>query len=302
MVFNVDLFGVETTEADAEVISIAYAILKNFGADDDAFTIKINNRKLINALYDSFNLNDDERYKTSKLIDKKDKISTESFSQALADCITPEKAREFEHVLSSNERLLAYLGADNASAQEIVELIEQLATQGITNVEFSPTLMRGFDYYTGIVFEVFDTSPQNNRSLFGGGRYDDLLDIFGARKIPAVGFGMGDVGARDFLEVHNLLPTYTSPAQLHICTLTTLQKPAAYEVASTLRKAQINISIDISNKKIGDQIRYATKQHIPYIIVIGEDEVSSKQYTLKELATGTESKLDIAGIIEKLTR
>ncbi len=298
---NVDLFGVESSEADTEVISIAYTILKNLGATDDDFIIKINNRKLINALYDSFSLTEDERYKTSKLIDKKDKISTESFSQALSEIITSEKAREFEHTLSSNERLLAYLGESNTSAQQIVELIEQLSVLGVTNVEFSPTLMRGFDYYTGIVFEVFDTSPQNNRALFGGGRYDDLLDIFGARKIPAVGFGMGDVGARDFLEVHNLLPQYTSSAHIHICTLTTLQKPTAYEIAKVLRDAHVNISIDISNKKIGDQIRYATKQHIPYIIVIGEDEVLSKQYTLKELATGTESKLDIAGIIEKLT-
>lgn len=297
---NVDLFGVESNEADTEVITIAYNILKSFGASDDAFVIKVNNRKIINALYDSFNLTEEERYKTSKLIDKKNKISQEAYSQALSDIITPEKAPELERVLSSSERLLAHLGEDNKAAQEIVDLIEQLSGRGVYNVAFDPTLMRGFDYYTGIVFELFDTNPENSRSLFGGGRYDDLLDIFGARKIPAVGFGMGDVTAKDFLEVHNLLPQYTSSTQVHICTLTTLQKPAAHTLGDTLRNAGINVSLDISNKKIGDQLRYATRQHIPYVIVIGEDEVKNEIYSFKNLETGEEQKLKAVEIITVL--
>lgn len=297
---NVDLFGVESNEADTEVITIAYNILKNLGASDDAFVIKINNRKIINALYESFNLSEDERYKTSKLIDKKNKISQEAYSQALSDIVTPEKSVELERTLSSTERLLAHLGADNKAAQEIVEIIEQLSARNVTNVEFDPTLMRGFDYYTGIVFELFDTNKENSRSLFGGGRYDDLLDIFGARKIPAVGFGMGDVTAKDFLEVHGLLPHYTSSTQVHICTLTTVQKPTAQKLAEALRNAHINVSLDISNKKIGDQIRYATKHHIPYIVVIGEDEVKNELYSFKNLETGEERKLKTEELVALL--
>lgn len=297
---NVDLFGVESNEADTEVITIAYNILKDLGASDDTFVIKINNRKIINALYESFNLSEDECYKTSKLIDKKNKISQEAYSQALSDIVTPEKSVELERILSSTERLLAHLGADNKAAQEIVEIIEQLSARNVTNVEFDPTLMRGFDYYTGIVFELFDTNKENSRSLFGGGRYDDLLDIFGARKIPAVGFGMGDVTAKDFLEVHNLLPHYTSSTQVHICTLTTVQKPSAHTLAEALRNAHINVSLDISNKKIGDQIRYATKHHIPYIVVIGEDEVKNELYSFKNLETGEERKLKTEELVTLL--
>jgi len=294
---NVDLFGVESHEADTEVITIAYNILKHLGAQDDAFIIRVNNRKTINALYDSFELSSDERYKVSKLIDKKNKISKEAFSRTLAEITNPEKGARLEILLSSSEQLIAHLGAEHASIKDTLEIIKKLSEQGITNVVFDPTLMRGFDYYTGIVFELFDTNPENSRSLFGGGRYDDLLDIFGARKIPAVGFGMGDVTAKDFLEVHNLLPQYTSSTQVHICTLTTLQKPAAHTLARTLREAGINISLDISNKKIGDQLRYATRQYIPYVIVIGEDEVKNQIYSFKNLDTGEEKKLSASEII-----
>ena len=298
---NVDLFGIESNEADTEIISIASRILKDFGATEDMFVIKINNRKIINALYDGFSLSPEERYKTSKLIDKKNKITKEAYITALGEAITPEKAVELERTISSSERLLAYLGDDNASAKEIVDLIEQLTSRGITNIEFSPTLMRGFDYYTGIVFEVFDTNPENKRSLFGGGRYDDLLDIFGARKIPAVGFGMGDVSVRDFLETHNLLPAYTPSATLHICSLTTLQRPYAYTLAETLRTHNINTSVDISGKKIGDQLKLAVKQHIPYVVIIGEDEVKSGIFSVKKLETGDEQKLTTDQLISLLT-
>jgi histidyl-tRNA synthetase len=297
---NIDLFGVESNEADAEVISVAHQVLKDFGASDDMFTVRINNRKLINALYQKFELNEEESYKTSKLLDKKNKLSPEVFLHTLGEVITPKKATELHDVLSSNERFLAFLGPENTAAQEVVELIEQLAARNITNVEFSPTLMRGFDYYTGIVFELFDTHPENNRSLFGGGRYDDLLDIFGARKIPAVGFGMGDVTAKDFLDVHNLLPTYTSSAHVHICTLSTQEYPTAHTLADTLRTAHINTSIDISGKKIGDQLKYASKQSIPFVVIIGEDEVKSGIYSVKNLATGEEQKLKTEEIISLL--
>ena len=88
--------------------------------------------------------------------------------------------------------------------ENLKNLIQKLNEKGISNVEFEPTITRGFDYYTGIVFEVFDTHKDNNRSLFGGGRYDNLLEMFGVEPVPTVGFAMGDITLRDFLETHNL--------------------------------------------------------------------------------------------------
>ncbi len=200
---NVDLFNKDTSEADVEIITVAHKIMRNFGAKDEDFVIHLNSRKLMNDLYAHFGLSDDQSQKVARIIDKKNKISSEVFAQSLEE-VAPGVATDIVSALSSNERLLDTLGKENKNAKELVDLIEKLAGASITNVVFDPTMVRGFDYYTGMVFEVFDTSPENNRSLFGGGRYDNLLEMFGVEPMPTVGFGMGDVTIRDFLETHNL--------------------------------------------------------------------------------------------------
>ncbi len=310
---NVDLFGVDSTDADAEIISVAHAIMRKLGASDADFVIKLNSRKLMRDVYAHFALTDDQAYKMSKIIDKKHKIPAETFLASVGEILGDAGVSEkFVALLASNEKLLETLGAGqgtqipgggNENAAALVVLIESLQKSGITNIEFDPTLMRGFDYYTGMVFEVFDTHPDNNRSVFGGGRYDDLLDIFDARKVPAVGFGAGDVTARDFLETHKLLPTYKPTTDVYICTLGTEVAEHARALAETLRKEKLNVALDLSGKKLGDQIKIASKQSIPYVLVVGPDEITSGIYPLKNLADGLEKKVkveEIAGVINSI--
>ncbi len=298
---NVDLFGVSSNDADAEVLTLAYQIMKTFGAKDSDFVIKVNSRKIMNTLYERFGLDEDKSHKASKLIDKKDKISVASFEEGLTE-ILGEKSAEFIALLNSNEKLLESLGTDDENAKNLVDLIEKLGKAGVQNILFDPTLMRGFDYYTGTVFEVFDLHPDNNRSVFGGGRYDDLLDIFGKEKIPAFGFGAGDVTASDFLETHGLLPKYTSSTELYICTLKPEFREYAISLAAKLRDEGINVAVDLSSKKVGDQIKIADKQHIPFVLVIGEDEVKSGEYSVKNLESGEENKVkdsEISKLLQK---
>ena len=190
------------------------------------------------------------------------------------------------------------MGKENKNAVELVTLLEKLSANSIGNIVFDPTLMRGFDYYTGIVFEVFDTHPDNRRALFGGGRYDDLLDIFGKKKIPAFGFGMGDVTVRDFLESHNLLPKYKSSADIFICTLKPEYTKDALALAEKVRELGVNVVVNLSDKKLGDQIKLADKQKIPFTLVLGEDEIATGLYPLKNLATGEEKKVKVGEIVE----
>lgn len=298
---NADLFGVEGVEADIEVITLAYAILKNFGAKDDDFIIKINDRNIINALYLKFDLDEEISYKVSKIIDKKDKISEDSFNDAMKETIG-DKSSEFIRLLSKNDDLLSSFEHKEKISKDLFDLIEGLQSFGIKNVVFEPTLMRGFDYYTGIVFEIYDTSPENNRSVFGGGRYNDLLDIFGAKKIPAVGFGVGDVTTRDFLESHGLLPKYRSSTDIYICSLKKDFIPKSVEVAGALRKKGLNVGVDYSGKKVGDQIKVASKNSIPYVICVGEDEIKTEKYPLKNLESGEEKKIGVDEIIDAVKR
>lgn len=291
---NVDLFGVESSFADIEIINVAYQVMKNFGAKDEDFIIKINDRRLIKQLYEKFEVNEENSYKLSKIIDKKDKVSTDAFVEVCNE-ILGDKTAEFVTLLNSHEKLLDFLG-ENEISKQLVETIEELLKLGVKNIYFDPTLMRGFDYYTGVVFEVFDTDPKNNRSVFGGGRYDELMDIFGARKVPSVGFGAGDVTAKDFLESHGLLPEFKGVAKIYICTANNTYKNKALVIAQKLREQSISTSVDLTDKKLGDQIKNADRNKVPFIMVLGEDEVKSEIYTLKNLATGIEKKLKLEEI------
>jgi histidyl-tRNA synthetase len=290
---NVDLFGVKDTSAEVEVLSLAYSIMKEIGLKDTDFQIRLNSRKIMNfILNDLMSLDAETSYKISKLIDKKDKLSGEDFDAGIKELLT-DKSAEFLTLINSKnfEQFVSRLPQTLEVAEKVEEIksvIAQLEKLGITNVVFDQTLMRGFDYYTGIVFEVYDNNPENKRAVFGGGRYDDLLAIFGGERVPAFGFGTGDVIMRDILETYGKLPEYAPKTDLYICTLNKDYQEYANELAQKLREAGINVATDLSGKKVGDQIKSADKQKIPYIICIGEDEIKSGEFKLKNLKTGEE--------------
>jgi len=295
---NVDLFGVDGNKADIEIINIAYRIMKRFGAKDEDFIIRFNDRRLMRQLYEKFEMSEENSYKASKIIDKKDKISSDAFKTSFEE-ILGGKTDEFITLIESHEKLLDFLG-ESELTNEIITTIEELLELGVNNIAFDPTLMRGFDYYTGMVFEVFDTDPENNRSVFGGGRYDELMDIFGVKKIPTVGFGAGDVTAKDFLEKHDLLPTYRPQTHLYVCTIGSEFTNHALDMADELRDLGVNVAVDLTDKKLGDQIKIADKQKIPYIICIGEDEVKTGVYTLKNMETREEKKVKLEEVASNL--
>jgi histidyl-tRNA synthetase len=288
---NVDIFGVENIFADVEIIKIGHKIMENFGAKDSDFVIFLNNRKILDELFERFELRGETKYKVSKIIDKKEKISKEDFETLLQEFLK-EKTKDFIEILVSTDRLIDFIGKENESIKKLTDLLEKLKSAGVNNALFKPTLMRGFDYYTDIIFEFFDTSKENNRSLFGGGRYDDLLDIFGKEKVPAFGFGMGDVTARDFLETHNLLPKLDTKIDLYICPTNQEYLDEAFRLSDYLRNQNLIISVDITEKKLGDKLKYADKKNIPFVIVLGEDEIKSSTLSLKNMNTSEEFKVN----------
>lgn len=283
---NVDLFGIKGIEAEVEIISLAYDIMKALGAEDHDFEIRINSRKLLQEKIKKVLKSEEGLASVMRLLDKKDRMSEREFDQ---------KWKEVAN---------APLGEIDASS-DVSELLGNLEKNGVNNADFSPTLVRGFDYYTDIVFEVFDKSPENNRSIFGGGRYDELLNIFDEEAVPAVGFGMGDVTTHDFLETHNLLPAYKSPVQLYICALSEENEKIAEfvnETAAALRAAGINVAIDWTYRKVGDQIKSADKQKIPFVIIIGENETQKNRVSVKELKSGQETEMPVSEVADFISK
>lgn len=284
---NVDVFGMTSIESDAEIISVSYDIMKAFGAKDENFTIKINNRKLINfVLDDVLRLSPDDAYKLSKVIDRKDKLGEADF-RSQAQAILSDKTDQLIELLNTKSlQELAALIPANEGVRELLALFEVLTAKSISNIVFDLSLMRGFDYYTGTVFEVFDTNPINNRSLFGGGRYDDLVGLFGEEKVGGVGFGMGDVTIKDFLEVYELIPGYKAVANVYLCPMNAQYFKKADELAQLLRNSGVKVAVDYTERKLASQVKTADKQSVPYIICIGDKEVETNRYQVKNLPTG----------------
>jgi histidyl-tRNA synthetase len=177
------------------------------------------------------------------------------------------------------------------------KLLNQLHDREIANAVFDPNLIRGIAYYTGTVFEIFDTHPQNNRSLFGGGRYDNLMEAFGVDQVPAVGFGAGDVTLADFMDTHELWPDLKSSLDVSICLINPDKHSSfGYLVAKGLRAIDLNTRVNISGKNIGTQLKNADKDGATYVVVIGDDEIESKNITIKELSTGEEKTVPYSEI------
>lgn len=284
---NADVVGASGVEADAEIIAIAHGILRSMGAEDRDFEIRVSDRRLLDATYDAVGIDESDRAEITRLLDRREKL--DDFKEQVQKAVGKEKAAT---LMDSIER--------TTSSAYLEELRIQLEHMGIRNMIVDTKITRGFDYYTGMVFEIFDTHEGNRRSLAGGGRYDNLLTLFGGDAVPAVGFAMGDVTARDFLEAHNLLPEYAPATEVMVCVVDDSARGHAVRLAQDLRREDVTVAINLSGKRIGDQIRQADKMKIPFVIAVGEKERLEGKYTVKNLASGIEITLPADRIAEHL--
>jgi len=299
---NVDIFGDDSVNAEAEIIMVSDNVMKEFGAKSDDYIIKINNRKLINFVMAQYlGLDVTQAQAMVKLFDRKNKISEQDFVDQAGEIFGDQSVVGLQKI---NSLLKATSMADlpeevrnSSSVHEIQALFTLLERAGVKSLVFDITLMRGLDYYTGMVFEVFDTNPENSRSLFGGGRYDGLVGMFGAEPISAVGVAPGGTMMEYFLEVHNLLPESRSTTDIYVAVLGDVAREAG-NLARELRSAGINVELNMSDRKLDKQIKNVLKKAIPYILFIGEEEVKAGIYTLKNIASAQEKKLSIAEIVE----
>ncbi|MBY0538891.1 histidine--tRNA ligase [Patescibacteria group bacterium] len=278
---NADLFGVSGIEADIESIALAYRVMKEMGADDADFVIKIGNRGFLDSVYDAVGIPKEERQAMTRLLDAKDKGA--DVRKDVLDALAEPKNFEY-----------------------FAKLKKALQERGIENAVIDANIARGFDYYTGLVFEVFDTNPENPRAMFGGGRYDNLIGQYlpdgrqAADNVPAVGFAMGDVIARDFLETHNLLPKLPPATHVYIAPVRPEDAESAAQFADELRAHGVHVALGMKHEKIGDHIKHAVKLSIPYFIGYGEKEKTAGTVTLKVLATEAEEVIPMDKVADRL--
>jgi histidyl-tRNA synthetase len=299
---NADIFGVDGALPEAEIIAMGADILKAFGASDDMYVIKINNRKVINYMMSQYlELDGVQAQLMIKLFDRKNKITNENFRDQAIDIFgeksAPAGLAKISALLSAkNMSELPDEIRESAEVKEVQELFTLLERAGVKNATFDITLMRGLDYYTGTVFEFFDTHPDNNRSLFGGGRYDGLVGLFGAEQISAVGMAPGLSMTELFLETHGLLPTFPSTTEVYLVVLGDSLK-GAMKLAADLREEGVNTELDITGRKLDKQLKTAVKKSIPFIIFVGEEELAKEIYSFKDTASSEEQKLSFERVV-----
>lgn len=273
---NCDIFGLDDFSADVEIIALAHQVLLDFGATPEMFEIRVNDRRLMERLYRGLGLSDEMIKAVTRLTDRRKKITTEEYRAELTKITGDETVTE-EIILILDQ------------SDEQTDVMVGLAELGVTNAIFDKNISRGFDYYTGTIFEIFDRSDENNRSLLGGGRYDNLTSLFGGAPIPGIGFGMGDVTMRDFLVTHHLLPDglgQTAPTILVIPTDTS-NNLAGEKVAAKLRALGQSVTVASGERKLAKKISDAADRGVKFIVIAGEDEINSGTYIMKKLADGS---------------
>jgi len=267
------------------------------------YSVHVNSRKLMDFIFkDYLSLDGVQTHTLSKLIDRMHKMPPEAFAAEVDAVFTPS-----QRDAGASNKLLDLLKTKtidhlpegvrmHSSAMELKELMNTLKITKVENVIFDITVMRGFDYYTGIVFEIFDEHPDNNRAMLGGGRYDGLVGLFGVEPVPTVGFGFGDLTFQNFLEGHNLMPALRPETDVYVVLIGNAMA-TAQPVISEIRDMGVNVAVDISGGKLDKQLKTAVKKGIHYALFIGERDLDEEQFEIKNLLTGVTERHSLARIV-----
>ena len=298
---NVDIFGCDSFEADLECIANAIHLLRAFGADESMFTVHISNRRFFNDVVSAIANTDAEGCrKISKIIDKRKKIPREVYEKELALLgMTEEQIAKLDSLYGATVEEATAICPDSVGSQELLHLFEMLQKIGLDSFCcFDFGIIRGLDYYTGTVFEVFDNAPENNRAMFGGGRYDNLVGLFvNNAKISGVGYGMGDVTLENFLRTHDLIPAELTEKKVLITRFADVPYERYVELWDKLRDAGIASSVYLGIKKFGKQIDYAVKEKYTHVVIMGGSELEAGVVKIKNLATREEETVSTEELV-----
>ena len=287
---------------DAEVLAVIYTVFNKL--ELPAFKIYLNNRKLLSGFLESLNIAD-KTVDVLRLVDKIKKIPEEAFLGELQDMGLPEEQNrrllEFIKINGSNDEIIAQLEDLNVAAEnfqtgleELKTVIKQACNLGINqdNIQIDLSITRGLDYYTGTVYETFFDDYKHFGSVCSGGRYDNLSSVFMDKKFPGVGISIGLTRLFDQLRANNLLkiggPT---PNKVLIVTQNSGYADKAVRLAGLLRQNDIAADVMLRDCKFKKKMEYANKIKIPFLVIIGEDEIANNNYTLKNMVTGEQFKV-----------
>lgn len=279
--WNIDMLGVNSPEADAELIAVAATFLRSVGLNSEQATIYVNNRRLMDSEFDALNIPQDKRMDVSNLVDRRSKMEPAKWDSYALELGLDQSQLDGLKSILGNFDLWQKSG-------ELVRLFAALEALGVKDyVKFDPNIMRGLLYYTGTVFEAFDTSGSLKRAILGGGRYDNLLADVGGQPLSGVGFAMGDVVIGIILQEKGLLPEFVpSPAPVLVTVFEESLLRESYALAAELRQAGFNVLCYPEPAKLQKQFKFADKMKARVAVTVGPDEAANGQVAIKNLTNG----------------
>ena len=301
---DVDYIGTKSIVCEAEIIDLVYSIFEKLKIQD--FSVKLNNRKVLFGIVEILSLQDNFD-KICIIIDKLDKIGKDKFIEELKNIdLSKSQIEKLNSVLffdGSNDDKIKFLKdflSKSSTGLEGINEIENL-TKLSKEFIFDINLARGLSYYTSSIFEVI-LDEKNIGSLCGGGRYDDLTEIFGYKDISGIGISFGIERIYEIMKERNLFPdSINKKDTVLVCSMSEKYLDDSLRISSILRNNNISTDLYPDNPKLKKQLQYANNNDIPYVIIIGEDEVTSRLFTLKDMETGSQEKLGIDEIISKVS-
>lgn len=296
--WNVDMLGVNSPEADAELIGVAAAFLRIAGFTPQQATIFVNNRRLMDAQFDALGIAPEKRLDVSNMVDRRGKMDAEKWdAYVLENGISQNQLDGLKQVLGNYDLW--------QSSEELTRLFAALEALGVRDyVKFDPNIMRGLLYYTGTVFECFDLTGSVRRAILGGGRYDNLLRDVGGDPLSGVGFAMGDVVIGILLQEKGLIPPFTpTPAPVLVTIFDESLWMNSYALAAELRSAGLNVTTYPEPAKLPKQFKFGDRMGMKVVLVIGPDEAAAGKVTVKNLASGTQetvARTEVAKAVSKI--
>lgn len=313
---DIDIIGDETLDIinDAELPVVIATTFSNLGFND--FTIKINNRKILNGLYESLG-QEENSVEIMRIVDKLDKIGVEAVKEEISklgvSSEVTDKIIEFIQIKGLTDEILQKLEDLNISNEKYLKGVEELKEvvkyirlfkMPEENFAIDLTIARGLDYYTGTVYETFLNDYRELGSVCSGGRYENLAENYTDKKLPGVGVSIGLTRLFYKLNELNIIKADKKSISDILIIPMTENMSVPLEIGTELRKLKVNTEIYLNNKKIKAKMKYADKLEIPYVVVIGDNEIETNKVKVKEMATGeeTECKLDAKEILNVIRR
>ena len=297
--WNVDIWGMEGIEADAELLSVMVHMFKSVGLTHDDVVVRISKRKVLEEVLGSLGIEGDSFTKTCVIVDKMDKLPEETVSAQLSDLgISDSSITTIQSVLSVTDlpELRDMLSPDSMAVSELERLFQLLESYGISDwTKFDASVVRGLAYYTGPVFEAQDRGGEL-RAICGGGRYDKLIGTLGGRDLPATGFGFGDMVIMELLSDKGLLPDISSGVSDVVFSMDESLRGAAMEVSSKLRGAGRTVDLVLEPKKMKWVFKHAERTGADRLVMVMPAEWESGKVRIKDLQTGEESDTDFESL------